>query len=159
KELGDEHCPAVLAPQWPPPGQRGAGKGGSCARSRPLSSCPDWRCRGQRMDPRPDERVVGGKGSADRRIGGALGGSERRLQQPPGLRRIDLLESGAARSPPRLSLARRRCPGAARLARRVLAAAATAIVQQLAYLRGNPAVAGHAAGVVLDDDDERVLLL
>ena len=38
-------------------------------------------------------------------------------------------------------------------------AAVAAVVEQLVDLRGHPAVAGQAAGVVVDDHDQRVLLL
>ena len=82
--------------------------------------------------PGPDERVVGGERGADRRVGGLLGDGQRGLQQPARLRRRDLRERG-----------------------RGLAA----VVEELADLRGDPAVPGQAAGVVVDDHDERVLLL
>ncbi len=118
KELRHEHRPAVLAPCLPPRGPRASRAPGAS--------------RLQRAHPGPDERVIGGEGTADRRFGRHLGDRERRFEQPAGVRRLNLRERG-----------------------RGLAA----VVEELVHLRGDPAVARHPARVVVDDHDERVLLL
>ena len=109
----------------------------------------------QRPDPGPDERVIGREGGADRRVGGRIGGGERGFEQPPGERRIKRGEAGldglaGLAGPAGPVRAGRRARPAARLA---------AVLKQLADLRGDPAVPGQAAGVVVDDHDQRVRLL
>ena len=111
------------------------GVDGRCDRHGLLARLACGEDRRQRADPGPDERVIGGERGADRGVRGCLGRGQRGRQDPARLRRIDLHE---------------RRPGGA---------AVPAVVEQLAHLRGHPAVAGQAAGVVVDDHDQRVLLL
>ena len=91
--------------------------------------------RRQRPDARPDKSVIGGERRAHRGFCGLFGGSEPGGEDPARLGRVDLRE------------------------RRAAPAAVPAVVQQLGHLRGHPAVAGQAAGVVVDHDHQRVLFL
>jgi hypothetical protein len=125
EELGGQHRAAVPAPDLPP--RAGAGQ-----RTAAL--------RRQRPDARPDERVVGREGVADRRVGGRIGHCERGLQHVPRLPGVDLPEGVLAL-------------GAA------LGARLAAVVEQLVHPRGHPAVADHPLRVVVHDRDQRVRLL
>ncbi len=124
EELRGQHRTAVPAPDLAAPG---AGRRAATLRR-------------QRPDPRPDERVVGGEGLADRRVVGRVGDGQRGLQHVPRLPGVDLPERVLA-----LSAA--------------LAARLPAVVEQLGHPRGHPAVADHPVRVVVHHGDQRVRLL
>jgi len=90
--------------------------------------------------------VIRRERSADRRVGGRIGHGQRGFEQPPCERRIKRREAGLASRVVRIA-----CGG--------LAAWLAAVLKQLADLRGDPAVPGHAAGVVVDDHHQRVRFL
>jgi hypothetical protein len=129
QELGGEHGPAVPAPRLAPrPGRAGDGPAA---------------VRRQGPDPRPDERVVGGEGLADRRVRRPVGHGQRGLQHVPRMPRVHLPERVPALNP---------------LGNTALGAHLAAVVEQLVDPGGHPAVPDHPVGVVVHHGDQRVRL-
>ena len=148
EELSDEHGPPVLPPRLPP--------GGDAAPRKPSPSPPGRR---QRPDSRPDKRVIGRERRADWRVSCRIGDGERGFEQPPCERRIQRREAGLTCLTWRARLAGPVSRWDCRSAVGRLAVWLAAVLKQLADLRGNPAIPGHAAGVVVDDHYQRVRFL